>query len=115
MANEELSGQIYSTLNPKETDELLNIWKTNNRSEWSDEVFAMIKEILQGRGVEIPQQGQPMFNKDKESLALDDDIVDDDYDLNQSGNNTNDDDDGTWGGWDDFDDMMMDEEGDDYI
>jgi len=52
----ELREQIYKTLNLKNTDELLEIWETNDREEWSDTAFEVIEEILQGRGVEIPEQ-----------------------------------------------------------
>ena len=31
-----LRGQIYRNFKSKETDELLEIWKTNDRVEWSE-------------------------------------------------------------------------------
>lgn len=67
MSNEELHRQIYSNLNLKETDELLNIWQANNRYEWSDEAFEIIKMVLQKRGVEIPEQDEPVYKPSERS------------------------------------------------
>lgn len=40
----------------KNTDELIEIWQTNNRAKWSDMTFNVIRIILQERHVEIPPQ-----------------------------------------------------------
>lgn len=53
----DLRKQIYGTLNLKDTDELLDIWEANNKEEWSESAFDVIKDILTGRSVEIPEQG----------------------------------------------------------
>jgi hypothetical protein len=41
MSND-LRKQIYSRMNSKETDELLEIWQSNHLYEWSDEAFEVI-------------------------------------------------------------------------
>ena len=63
MSNEELRRQIYSNLNLKETDELVYIWQANNRYEWSYEAFEIIRAILQERGVQIPKQDEPIYER----------------------------------------------------
>jgi|SRR5688572_18025250 len=75
MSNE-LRKQIYENMNVKETDELLDIWQTNNRVEWSDEAFEAIKDILKERGVEIPEQDNPIY----EIIEEDEDMKDDGLD-----------------------------------
>lgn len=57
---DDLRGQIYNQMNLKETDELLEIWKTNDRTEWSDTAFEVIREILQERNGVVPLQNQPI-------------------------------------------------------
>jgi hypothetical protein len=53
-------------MNIKETDELLEIWRTNDRFEWSDEAFNAVKEILKERGVKIPKQAEPVYEHEEE-------------------------------------------------
>ena len=67
MSNEKLRQQIYSNLNLKETEELLDIWQTNNRGAWSDEAFEVIQDVLKERGVEIPQQDEPVYEVEEET------------------------------------------------
>ena len=45
----------------KETDDLLEIWITNDHVEWSDIAFDVVKEILEQRLVELPPQAEPIF------------------------------------------------------
>jgi len=59
--SDNLRGQIYNRMNLKETLDLLEIWQTNDRLEWSDTAFQVIEEILKERKVEIPQQNQPIY------------------------------------------------------
>ena len=54
--NHELRDQIYNNMNLRETDELLEIWQTNDRVEWSETTFEVIKEILKSRGVKSPSR-----------------------------------------------------------
>jgi hypothetical protein len=60
----------------KETTELLEIWQNNNRFEWSDEAFEVIKEILEERGVEVPDQNKPVYEQQEEKNEDDYDFSD---------------------------------------
>ncbi|MBK9210916.1 MAG: hypothetical protein IPL71_22595 [Anaerolineales bacterium] len=59
--SEELREQIRNNLNLKDIYELLEIWKTNDRVEWSDTAFEVLREILRERIREIPQQDKPIL------------------------------------------------------
>ena len=48
--------QIYNSLQEKDTQELLAIWKKNDREEWSDAAFDVLKAILQQRVGILPEQ-----------------------------------------------------------
>ncbi len=37
--------RLFENINLKNTDELLSIWKKNDRAEWSDDAFIIIEEI----------------------------------------------------------------------
>lgn len=63
--------QIYSNLDLKETDELLGIWKTNDHTEWADEAFQAIKEILKNRKVDAPEQDEPIYEHDQNEEEID--------------------------------------------
>jgi uncharacterized integral membrane protein len=52
-------------LNLKDTYELLEIWKTNDRVEWSDTAFDMLREILAKRIGELPPQDEPILSHDE--------------------------------------------------
>lgn len=67
MSNENLRQQIYGNLSTRETEELLDIWLTNNRGEWSDEAFEVIERLLKERGAELPQQGEPVYEVEEET------------------------------------------------
>jgi len=56
-----LKEQVYKNMKLKETDELLEIWRKNDRVEWSDIAFVVIKEILMERLGEFPLQDEPIF------------------------------------------------------
>jgi hypothetical protein len=70
-----LRKQIHDNLNLKETDELLEIWKTNDRAEWSDTAFDVMKELLEQRLSEIPPQNEPVLEHIEQETI-------DDYDEN---------------------------------
>lgn len=80
--SDEFREQIYNELNLRETEDLLEIWQTNDHDEWSETAFDVIKEILSERLGEIPPQnsseGEPeeIFEDDDldewEAKALDD-------------------------------------------
>lgn len=59
--NEELYSQIYSSFNHKSTDELVDIWTTNDRVEWSETAFEVMNDILEQRLGEAPAQNEPIF------------------------------------------------------
>lgn len=49
--------QIYNDLDKKSNDELLEIWKTNDRKVWSNTAFKAIQAILKERLGSVPPQG----------------------------------------------------------
>lgn len=59
--NDELYSQIYSSFNHKSTDELVELWTTNDRVEWSETAFEVMKDILEQRLGEAPAQNEPIF------------------------------------------------------
>ena len=75
--SEELREQIYNNLRLKETDELLEIWQINNRADWSETAFDVIKEILRQRLVEMPSQDKPVYKHVEEENDIDDEVIDD--------------------------------------
>ena len=70
MSND-LHYQIYQEMNLVETNELLEIWQNNDRFEWSDIAFDVINEILKERGVEIPNQNEPIYDHNDEEAEED--------------------------------------------
>lgn len=62
-----LREQIHDRMNLKETEELLEIWQNNHRFEWSDDAFDVINEILKERGVELPEQDEPVYEAEQET------------------------------------------------
>ena len=59
--NDSLRNQTYRNLNNRETDELLDIWQKNDRVEWTDTAFDVMKDILMERLGEVPAQGEPIY------------------------------------------------------
>jgi hypothetical protein len=59
--NDNLYRQIFNNLNLKETEELVDIWITNDRFEWSDLAFEAVKAILAERLETVPPQNEPLF------------------------------------------------------
>jgi HEAT repeat protein len=59
--NDDFRNQVFETLNQKETDDLVDIWKKNDRVEWSEVTFDVVREILQNRLGEIPKQNEPIL------------------------------------------------------
>jgi hypothetical protein len=68
----EFREQIYANPNLKDSEDLLDIWEANDHTEWSDIAFEVIREILTGRGIDIPEQGDATEH-DKELPGLGDD------------------------------------------
>jgi hypothetical protein len=54
--NKGLRKEIYNQLDLKDTDELVEIWETNDREVWSETAFDVIREILEGRLGKVPPQ-----------------------------------------------------------
>jgi hypothetical protein len=57
--SDELRQQIHNELNLRETEDLLEIWRTDDHEGWSDTAFEVIKEILSERLGEVPPQELP--------------------------------------------------------
>ena len=47
---------IRSRMEQKPTEELIAIWKTNDRKEWSDDAFEAIRQVLGKRNIDPPAQ-----------------------------------------------------------
>lgn len=60
--NKKLFNVIKCNFETKTTEELLNIWQQNDRSDYSDEAFEAIKVILAGRNTTIPAQQEYVPN-----------------------------------------------------
>ncbi len=65
--------QVYSNLNLKETDELVDIWQTNDHVEWSDVAFGAVRKILLGRLGELPPQGEPIYKHEEDNILDEED------------------------------------------
>ena len=48
--------ELKKNLRVKTSDELLDIWNKNDRNSWVEEAFIAIKEILEERKLNIPEQ-----------------------------------------------------------
>jgi len=48
---------VYRNMNLKETSELVSIWVKNDKSEWTNEAFEVIRDILVERLGDVPLQG----------------------------------------------------------
>ena len=71
--NDDLRSQIYRSLDQKETDELLEMWKKNDHVEWSDIAFEVLAEILRKRIDDLPTQDNPINEvADKKEETADD-------------------------------------------
>ena len=58
--SDDFRKQLYRNFNQRATDELIEIWQTNNRAEWSELSFDVIQEILQERLSALPSQNEPI-------------------------------------------------------
>ncbi len=70
---DDLRNQVFNNLNLLETDDLIDIWKKNDRVEWSETTFDVVREILQNRFVEIPKQNEPIL--EYEALLPDEQFI----------------------------------------
>lgn len=70
-SSDALSKKLYETMRQKSSDELLQIWKENDRTEWSDEAYVAIKQVLDERGVSLPAQTAPAVVEDHDDPNAD--------------------------------------------
>jgi len=63
-----LRKEVFNRLNLKETDELIEIWKKNDRVEWSETAFELTKEILEQRLGKLPTQNEPIFKRIEQGI-----------------------------------------------
>jgi hypothetical protein len=68
--NKSLRHHIFSNLHLKETDELVDIWITNDRAEWSDIAFDVVEEILEQRLAELPVQNAPILERKNQAKII---------------------------------------------
>ncbi len=61
--DDDLHHQIRTSLVQMPTEDLLSIWCGNDRYEWSDTTFEIIREILLERHIELPLQGSPAYQE----------------------------------------------------
>jgi hypothetical protein len=73
----DLHMQVYNNLNLKETDELVEIWQKNDRVEWTEDTFNIIRDILLERLAELPLQDEPILEYTNEDEEYDDEFMGD--------------------------------------
>lgn len=66
-SSDALSKKLYENMRQKSTEELLQIWKENDRTEWSDEAYVAIKQVLDERNVSLPAQTAPAVVQDDDA------------------------------------------------
>jgi hypothetical protein len=54
--NNKETTRIKESLQENTSDELLDIWTKNDRSEWTDGAFIAIRDLLSSRNVPVPKQ-----------------------------------------------------------
>lgn len=52
------------------TQELLAIWKENDREDYTEDAFEAIKQLLQERGVSVPTQNEFVPKEDRQAVTL---------------------------------------------
>ncbi len=66
--NATLNQQIQDHMNTKSTDELMTIWTSNDRSQWTDQAFGAIETILTDRKAPLSVQ-QPLLEAEKDQVS----------------------------------------------
>ncbi|MGD0077350.1 MAG: hypothetical protein ABSB91_01850 [Sedimentisphaerales bacterium] len=51
-----IRDDIVEQMKNKTSEELINIWLKNDRTQWSDSAFEAIRQVLTERGIHLPQQ-----------------------------------------------------------
>lgn len=70
--SDDFHEQVYANFNQKPTEALIEIWQSNNRVEWTEMTFDVIREILQERLVELPPQNEPITEAVANKREIDD-------------------------------------------
>lgn len=72
----DLHKEIYSNLNLKDTDALVEIWQKNDRLEWSQTAFDVLRKILLERLGSLPPQDEPIleYSDNMEGGEIDPDL-----------------------------------------
>lgn len=65
--NDKLINQLVTSFREKDDNELLQIWKTNDKNEWSSEAFEAVKIVLEGKNILLPSQDIFIAKKENES------------------------------------------------
>lgn len=73
--SDSLRKEVFNRLNLKETDELIEIWKTNDRVLWSETAFELTKEILEQRLGKLPTQNEPIFKHVEQEIDEIDKVI----------------------------------------
>ncbi len=68
--NENLRKQIYNNLQSKDIYEQLEIWRKNDRTQWSDLTFEILEGILSKKLDAIPEQDAPTTELDEKNNGL---------------------------------------------
>jgi len=55
-------SEVKKTLSAKSTEELIQIWTTNNRDEYTTTAFEIVQEVLTERKVAIPKQNPYQYH-----------------------------------------------------
>lgn len=71
--NNDLRYHVYENFSFKETDEIIKIWTTNDRVEWTDLAFDVMREILEQRLEMIPPQNIAILEHVKNKDYVDED------------------------------------------
>ena len=69
--SEELRRTIYRTLSLRETEDLLEIWRANDRSQWTEMALEVVEEILRERLGELPPRWEEGVSAADEAFAPD--------------------------------------------
>jgi len=63
--------QIMASFKEKSTEELERIWKENDRDQWSDEAFGVVRSLLLERTGSLPTQNRAVVEEDDEDRNYD--------------------------------------------
>jgi hypothetical protein len=62
--DEKIQDSVRKSMQEKSSGDLIQIWEKNDREEWSDETFKIIREILTERRIELPPQKEPFTEEE---------------------------------------------------